>query len=120
MAKNLLDTPDTTSYFDTQDIENNKIMALLSYIGFLWLIPMLAAKESKFAQYHVNQGIILTIVGVIAGVAGVVIGLIPILGIILTFVISLIPFVGMILGIMNAVQGKAKELPFVGGYRIIK
>ena len=120
MAKNILDTPDTTNYFDMKDIESNKIMAVLCYISILWLVPLLAAKESKFAQYHVNQGIILTIIGVVVGIVGIILGLIPVVGLILTTVLSLVPFFGMIIGILNAVHGRARELPIVGSYRILK
>ena len=39
----LNDTANTTSDFDPKDIEDNKIMALFSYLGILFLIPLLAA-----------------------------------------------------------------------------
>ena len=91
MDTNFLNTPDTTAEFDQQDIESNKIMAVLSYLGILWLIPMLAAKESKFAQYHVNQGIILTIAGIAVSVACFIIAWIPILGWIIAPIAGLIP-----------------------------
>ena len=39
-------------------------MAVLAYFGILVLIPILAAKESKFARFHANQGLILLITGV--------------------------------------------------------
>ena len=55
----LNNTADTTIEFDNQDIQNNKIMAILSYFGILVLVPILAAKESKFARFHANQGLIL-------------------------------------------------------------
>ena len=68
-------TADTTADYDKKDIEDNKLMGVLAYIGLLFLIPLFAAKESKFAQFHTNQGILLCIVGV----AGTFVGLIPIL-----------------------------------------
>ena len=39
---NILDMPDTTSYYSRSDIEGNKLMAVLSYLGILVLIPILA------------------------------------------------------------------------------
>ena len=120
MNTDFMNTPDTTSYFDKQDIESNKVMALLCYIGILWLIPMLAAKDSKFAQYHVNQGIVLTLGSLVVSVACFIIVLIPILGWIVAPIAGLIPTAMMILGIVNVCQGKAKELPFIGSYRILK
>ena len=54
-------TVDTTSEYDPQDIEENKFMAILAYFGILVIIPILAAKDSKFARFHSNQGLILCI-----------------------------------------------------------
>ena len=48
--------PTQDRILDTQD--NNKVAAL-AYIIFF--IPLLAAKESKFARYHANQGLVLLI-----------------------------------------------------------
>ncbi|HPL93320.1 MAG TPA: hypothetical protein PLB38_03500 [bacterium] len=43
--------------FTKEDIEKNKVMAILAYI--IWLIPYLGAKDSKFAMYHAKQGLVL-------------------------------------------------------------
>ena len=58
-------TADTTNEHNPQDIEQNKVMAILAYLGILVLIPLFAAKESKFARFHTNQGLILCICGII-------------------------------------------------------
>lgn len=118
--KNQLNTPDTTSQYDKTDIENNKIMAILSYIGFLFVVPMLAAKDSAFAMFHCNQGLVLFLAEVIWNiVSSILMAILPILGII-CYVINLIFLVAVILGIVNAATGKAKELPVIGKYRILK
>ncbi|MEI8042594.1 MAG: DUF4339 domain-containing protein [Verrucomicrobiota bacterium] len=41
---------------DPADVDKNKIFAVLAYLGILFLVPLLAAKESRFARYHTNQG----------------------------------------------------------------
>ena len=114
--KNVINTPDTTAEFDAADIENTKILSLFSYLGILLLIPLLACKDSKFARFHVNQGLVLLIAGLIASV----IALIPLVGWIVSAVWSIIDLVLVILGIVNAVTGKAKELPIIGKFRILK
>lgn len=43
---------DTTNQFDPMDIARNKGMAVLSYLGLLFLIPLLASKDSPFAQFR--------------------------------------------------------------------
>lgn len=51
-----MQTEDNTSEFEQEDINQNKVMAVLAYIGILVLVPLLAAPNSKYARYHVNQG----------------------------------------------------------------
>ena len=119
----LNNTKDTTEEFDKQDIENNKVMAILAYLFWLVLIPLFAAKESKFARYHCNQGLVLAIAELIVlAVCGVLDGL-PLIGWIFGIVEGLIELVCVILaflGIINAANGRAKELPIVGGFKLLK
>ena len=41
------------------DVEANKTVAALSYISILFLVPLLGKRDSKFAQFHAKQGLIL-------------------------------------------------------------
>lgn len=126
---NILDMPDTTSYYSRSDIEGNKLMAVLSYLGILVLIPILAAKDSPFAKFHATQGLNLLIVSVawsiVSGIIGAILGAIgvtflSVLWSIITWLVSIVIFLTMLIGIINAAQGKAKELPIIGGFRILK
>lgn len=47
--QSLNNTADTTADYTAEDIEQNKVMALLAYLGLLFLVPLFAAP---------NQGII--------------------------------------------------------------
>ena len=51
----IINTPDTTESFDRDDIAKNKGMSVLSYIWILFIIPLFAAKDSKFARFHANR-----------------------------------------------------------------
>jgi len=116
-------TNDTTSEYDEKDINDNKVMGVLAYIGILWLVPLLAAKDSKFARFHANQGLVLWLASIILSVASAVLAIIPIVGCVAAILLPVVGiggFVLMILGIINAAQGKAKELPIIGKYRILK
>ena len=126
---NILNTPDTTASYSQQDIDQNMIMGILSYFGILVLIPIFAAKESPFARFHANQGLVLLVTGILVGMAtslvGMLFGLIHIdvltvLWNIVSWLIRVAMFALMILGIVNAASGKAKELPLVGNFRILK
>ena len=116
-------TKDSTSEFDPNDIQQNKVMAILAYLSWLVLIPLFAAKESKFARYHCNQGIMLAIAEIIVWVIFGILSIIPYVGwifIVLNSFISLVCLVFAVTGIINAANGKAKELPFIGKFNILK
>ena len=113
---NITNTADTTNQYDSKDIEDNKFMAVLAYLGILFLVPLFAAKDSKFAQFHTNQGIILAILSL----ANCVLLLIPFLGWIAAPLIGLCLTALTILGIVNVCTGKAQELPIIGKYKILK
>lgn len=123
-VNNIMNTADTTSQFDPQDINDNKGMSVLAYIGILFLIPLLACPNSRFARYHTNQGLVLFLLEVAIGVVTGIFGIIPIAGLIIGGLISAVggifTLVLMILGIINAAQGQAKELPLIGKITLLK
>lgn len=101
--------------YSSEDIQKKKTMAGLAYL--LFFLPLIACPESGFARFHANQALVLLIVG-IAG--NVILGIIPIIGWIL------MPFFGIgvlilgIMGLVNGFGGKAKRLPLIGKFTIIK
>ena len=113
-------TPDTTSEYTKEDIDGNKVMGILAYLGILVLIPILAAKESKFARFHANQGLVLLIAEIILGAVSGVLGGIPLIGWIISTLITVVDLAFTVLGIINVANGKAKELPFIGKFRLLK
>ena len=123
----LTSTADYTETMDPNDVQNNKVMAVLAYLSWLVLIPLFAAKESPFARFHVKQGlllaiaevawailfsILLAIFGNISYILWIIFSLIQVVGNIIFFVLSII-------GIVNAAKGLAKELPIVGKIKIL-
>ena len=117
--EDFFNTPDYTAQMHPNDIQQNKVMGVLAYLGILVLIPIFAAPQSRFARFHANQGLILDIaVMVISILSGLLTSLVPVLAII--FLLIDIPVIALlILGIVNAASGKAKELPLIGKLRIL-
>lgn len=115
---NLFDTEDLTGSFDTNDIEQNKAISAIAYIPILFIVPMLAT-QSPYAKFHANQGLIMTLTCIILNIASRILGFVlewvPILPTLVSAVFSLSSLALLIIGIINAVQGKAKKLPIVGG-----
>ncbi|MBU1167429.1 hypothetical protein KKC60_03415 [Patescibacteria group bacterium] len=91
---------------DPKDIEDNKGITFLSYIGILCLIPLLSKKDSAFAQYHAKQGVVLFGLEVISAL------LVPVAGI--GAIGYLIALVFAIIGIVNVSKGAMKPLPLIG------
>ena len=108
---------------DPADVDKNKVFAVLAYLGILFLVPLLAAKESRFARYHTNQGVVLFLAAVICSVGGMMLSFIPLVGCLVTPVV-LIVWIGIlvfvIMGIINAAKGECKPLPLIGQYKLIK
>jgi len=122
------DTPDETADYDTEDIEQNRIFAVLAYLGIFLLVPIICAPNSKFARFHASQAIDLilgtALYTVLAAIitwlcfrVGTALGII-FLGIFL--IGSLALFLLWIIGISNAAKGLAKELPYLGSFRLLK
>ena len=107
---------------DANDTANNKVMGILAYLGILVIIPIVAAKESKFAKYHSNQGLLLLITTIALYIGAVVLTMIlgmispnlMLLGSILSLLVSLAYLVLLVLGILNVVNGVCKPLPVIG------
>lgn len=106
-------TQETT--YTPEDIEKNKVMAGLAYI--LFFLPLIACPESKYGKFHANQGLLL----LIAGIGGnIVLGIIPIIGWLLLPFYGIAIFVLAIMGLVNGLGGKAKRLPIIGKFDILK
>lgn len=99
---------------DPDDVKSNKVMAILAYFGILVLIPLFAAKESKFARFHTNQGLILFICSIVSFCIGRIHGLGAI-----SWILNIAILVLAVMGIINAAKGENKALPLVGKFRII-
>ena len=92
--------------FDPKDVEENKVIACLSYVGILFLIPMLAKKDSRFCQENAKQGIVMFIAGLLM--------VIPFIG----WIWGLVVIVVDVIAIINTLQGKLWKIP--GAYEMSK
>lgn len=104
-----------TETFDPADIEKNKVISGLAYLIFF--LPLLACPTSRFGRYHANQALILFILS-IGG--SIILSLIPIIGWLLLPLFSILICVFAIMGLINGLTGKAKELPLIGKFKLLK
>ena len=127
-------------YDEAKDAADNKWFAVAAYILFFIPLVVPAAKDSKFARFHANQGLLVLIVSiaysVVSSILRAILGAIfpfrwtnvltytrgPIYGI-LSFIIGIASLAAValaVIGILNAIKGEKKELPIIGNVKIIK
>ena len=122
--------PQQQAYAPVQsDAQQNKVMGILAYLSWLVIVPWIAAKESPFARYHTNQGLVLAIVeiawwilsAILAAIATAAysLGFLAVIGVI-SWILGIVFLVFSILGIVNAAKGEMKPLPIIGGIKILK
>ena len=122
----LTQTPDTTAGYTADEIQNGKLMGILAYLSILVLIPLFAAKDNRFARYHTNQGLVLFVLEVIVSVIARVLWWILPYGFLWRTVNWIYSLCGLaflvlaVIGIINVVNGRAKELPLIGGIKLLK
>ena len=102
--------------FSEKDKADNKVMAILSYISFLTLIPYLLEKDSKWVRFNAIQGMNLFIIELISWV----IGFIPLIGWLISGAINIVMIIISVIGIINVCNEEAKELPIVNKFKFIK
>lgn len=91
-----------------RDAEDNRVIAAIGYMWILCLVPLFLKRNSRFAQFHAKQGLVLFI----AEVVGWLIFWIPLIG----WLLGAFVVVMAMMGIMNALQGKFWEMPLLGKY----
>lgn len=97
---------------ETPKKSQKNILAIISYIGILCLVPILMKEKDEFVKFHAKQGLVLFI----AEVATLLISWIPILGWFIGFILWIIWVVLSLIGIINAVGGKQVPLPVIGKF----
>ena len=95
-------TPKTA---EQKDAEDNKSVAVLSYVWILFLVPLLAKKDSKFCQFHAKQGLVLFIVELVASLFL----WIPLIGQLLGLVLIIVA----IIGILKVLSGEMYKIPYI-------
>ena len=122
--------PQQQAYAPVQsDAQQNKVMGILAYLSWLVIVPWIAAKESPFARYHTNQGLVLAIVEIAWWIRSAILtaiataayslGFLAVIGVI-SWILGIVFLVFSILGIVNAAKGEMKPLPIIGGIKILK
>jgi uncharacterized membrane protein len=92
--------------------KKNTGMAIVAYI--LFFIPLLvdSAKDDPFVKFHVKQGLVFFLACAATGIFIMV----PVIGWLAALPMYIFLTICWIIGILNAIQGKERELPLIGKY----
>lgn len=100
-------TNETKSTFDPK---TTAIIAYLTIIGLVVAFVLNNDKKDEFASFHIKQSLGLVIISL----GLFIIGMVPILGWILSFLGSIFLLYLWIMGLINAINNKAKPVPILG------
>ena len=106
---------------DAGDAEKNKAMAIVGYIiPILFFIPLVSedGKKSPFAKFHANQQLNLLLFWVVGQILATVLTFV-VIGFLIFPLVMIAGVIFMIMGIINAANGTMKELPLIGGFKLI-
>lgn len=86
--------------------QSNRLLAALSYLWILFLLPFIFCRDDSFALYHARQGLILFAVTTAGQVLGAAFGL--------SWIVVLMQLYWIVKGIGNANAGRMEPLPYIG------
>jgi len=96
----------------TPQDEGDRILAAISYLGFLCFLPLFLKKSNPFVQYHAKQGLVLFIAEIIVSF----INIIPILGQLVWFFAVIVFLVVSVMGIVMSWSGVYWKIPVLSEY----
>jgi uncharacterized membrane protein len=94
---------------EDKEIQEGKVLALLSYLGILCLIPLLLKKDNKFVLFHGKQGLVIFL----GELAGAVISIIPFIGWLIGFLSVVVFGIISLIGIVHVLLGNYWKIPVV-------
>jgi uncharacterized membrane protein len=96
---------------------DKKVTGILAYITIIGWVIAYVAGDKEGAKFHLNQGLVVGVIGLIIGL----VGRIPIwFFMIISSLLSIALLIFVILGIIYAAQDQDKELPFIGSIKLLK
>ncbi len=100
-----------SDYSDMRDEARESVdkqkLSILSYLGPLWFIPLIARNNDDFARYHTKQGLALLIFNGLMTILG---------GETLAALGGMFSLFCMVKGIGNVLKGKKEPLPLIGRF----
>ena len=97
----------TNDQSEIVDIDESKLLAALSYVGVLVLVPLLVRRDDAFVRWHAKQGLVL-LIGMVMALLAVV--WVPVIGNVLFLVLLVVSVIGLV----QALLGRRWKIPIIG------
>jgi len=109
--------------FSHEEMRNeNRVKAGLGYLVFF--LPFILCRDSKLGRFCANQGLLLLIANILASALFGIFAGIPLIGWLFVLASKLVRLALLVVGLLCMLQlttnSRAVELPFIGGFRIIR
>ena len=139
IINSLMDTTDHSHEFDRQDAEKNKVTSIIACFGITFWVPFVFSSNSRFSRFYANQGLLILILSlpfivvnaiftsiinsacIMYTSSGPTLSILGyILDILLFGIFYLFPIFIIFTTIQNIRAGKAKDIPLIGKFRLIR
>ncbi|MBF0143865.1 MAG: hypothetical protein HQL57_10240 [Magnetococcales bacterium] len=90
----------------------SKMLASLSYLGILSLVPLVVNRDDSYVRFHARQGIVLWMWEVLA----IYLLVVPGIGRFFFSASLLLCFVFSVIGLASVLMGRAWKLPVIGDW----
>lgn len=123
---------DFSRAYSAQDVASNRLAAVLCYLPFLCLYPILfRTRRSAYVRFHANQGLVLFLTEMLYSVVirlvfslidslRVIGPLLSLPAVLINWAVRLFFFALTVVGVYRAYTGRAKQLPVIGKITLIK
>ena len=132
-VEGFMNTKDHIEEYSMEEVKQYKTLAIFSYVPIVSIILLIIGKQKKseYLKFHINQGIVITIITATVSIISAILGTIfkvetmlqnnvpEWVGFISFFLYS-ICLIAMIYGIANTFNDKSKEIPIIGKIKLIK
>lgn len=91
-------------------MKQSKVLAVLCYLNFLVIIPLIWGEDDQLVKVHLKQGLLLSLGFIVLPFALII----PLLGWIIGGVLAVLLVVLWVMGIISALNGQHRNLPIIG------
>lgn len=102
---------------------DKKTTDIVSYLTWVGLLIAYVMGDKEGARFHLNQSLVIWLVGTIAGVVSSMVGWIPLLGWLVALVMVLVELfcaVCWFIGLIGAIRGTEKPVPLLGQIQLLR